>query len=104
MCCLQLPPFSAVSELALFLHAICDVPLLPHPVEAAVDPAAHSSIHYALNASTSHHVVELHSEQPVCLYAVVAVLVEQEQEDDERTIEAVQVERIEQVLNAVEGE
>ena len=72
MCCLRLPPIFAVSELALFLHAICNVPLLPHPVEAAVEPAANSSIHYGSVASTSHHAVELHPWQPVCLSVVAA--------------------------------
>ena len=59
-CYLKLSPIFAVSKLAPFLHAICDVPLLPHPVEAAVGPAARSSMHYAAVTSTSYHAVELH--------------------------------------------
>ena len=79
MCCWKLPLIFAVSELALYPLAICGVPLLPHPVEAAVEPVAHSSRCYASVASTSHPAVEQHSEQLVYLYVVVAV--QQEEED-----------------------
>lgn len=99
MSCLQFPPIFAVSELAPFLLPICDVLLLLHPVEAAVEPAAHSSI-YSFVASTFHQAVDV-------LKAVVAVLVvvdevgdrevvqvEPEEEEDEQAME-VQAEHIE---------
>ena len=79
----QLPPIFAVSELAPFLPTICDVLLLPHPVGAAVDPAANFLSQYASVASTSHHAVELHPWQPVYLYAVEAVLVEEQEVAEE---------------------
>ena len=82
-CCWQLPLIFAVFELALYPLAICDVPPLPHPVEAAVGPVAHSSRCYASAASTSHHAVEQHSEQPVYPNVVVAVQEEEEEEEEE---------------------
>lgn len=88
-CCLRLPPISAVSEFALFLHAICDVLLLPHYAEPPAEPAAQSSDDYASAASTSHHAVELHPWQPVHLYAGEAEL--------EAVLEAVQVQHVESV-------
>ena len=93
MCCLRLPLIFAAFELALCLRAICDVPLLPHPVAAAVVPVAHSSMCYAYFASISHHAVEQHSERPVYQYAVEAVQVEdqevaeEEEEEEEEDCE-----------------
>jgi hypothetical protein len=101
MCDLRLPPIFAVSELAVFLHAMCDVPLLPHPVEAAVEPAAHSSMRYASVASTTHHAVEQHLSQPVDQCVVVAVQIEVEvemegvEEEEEMEKEDEQAEHIE---------
>jgi hypothetical protein len=63
-------PIFAVFECAPSLPTICGVHLLPHPVGAAVDPAAYFSLSYACVASTSHHAVELHPWQPGYLYAV----------------------------------
>ena len=83
---MRLPLIFAVYPLILCVLPTSDVPLLPHPVEAAVEPAAHSSIHYGTLASTSHHAVELHSEQPVYLYVVEGV-----EEVAEQAIEEVQV-------------
>ena len=59
-CYLQLPPIFAVYALSLCVHTIFDVPLLPRPAGAAVEPAAHSSKHYASVASISHLAVGLH--------------------------------------------
>ena len=68
MNCLQLPPISPVcvlSVLSLYAPPAFDVPLLPHPAGAAVDPAAHSANHSTFVASISHLALEQHPLQPV---------------------------------------
>jgi hypothetical protein len=67
MNCLQLPPILPVCVLSLYAPPAFDVPLLPHPAGAAVDPAAHSANHSAFVASISHLALEQHPLQPVNL-------------------------------------
>ena len=101
-CGLHLPPIFAVSELALFLHAICDVPLLPHPVEAAVELAARSSKHYASAACISHHAVKQHPWQPVYLYAGEAAELVEEQEVAEEVQEDEVQHEVEEAMEEVQ--
>ena len=64
---LQLPPISPVCVLSLYSPPAFDIPLLPHPAGAAVDPAAHSANHSTFVASISHLALEQHPLQPVNL-------------------------------------
>lgn len=83
-CGLQLPPIFAVYALGLCAPLMFDVPPLPHPVEAVVEPGAHSSMQPTVG-SISDLAVEL---QPVFpLASVLAVVVPMEEEDWEMAAE-----------------
>ena len=53
-------PISTVFAIILSVQPISSIPLLPRPIEAAVVPDAHFSIHSASAASIFHHISELH--------------------------------------------
>ena len=93
MNCLQLPPISPVCVSSLYAPPAFDVPLLPHPAGAAVEPAAHSANHSAIVASISHLALEQHPLQPVNLIqAVVEEELHAEQQCQQMVKEQVEVE------------
>lgn len=77
ICYSEFAPLFAAFEFALCLPPTCDVVLLPHPIEAAVEPTLDFSNYYGFAASISHHVSDVLPWKQIHLYVVEDLLEEE---------------------------